>query len=337
MTPDRLGQVLQPRLAPLVLGLLAAIAAMFMLAMVTGPAPVSPGALFDFGGQDVGALVMQQIRLPRALLALLVGASLGASGAALQGLLRNPLAEPGLIGVSACAALGAVAAFYSGLSQLNAWALPASAMLGALVSVLLLQGLAGRGAGTLTLILAGVAVNALASALIALLLSLSPNPFASYEIVVWLLGSLADRSFEHVGLVLPFVVAGLVLLLSCGRGLDALALGEDVAASLGFTLAALRGRVILGSALAVGAVVSVSGIVGFIGLVVPHLLRPLVGFQPRLLLPVSALGGALLTLAADVVVRVLTPAGELKLGVVTALLGTPFFLHLVIRNRTLWG
>jgi len=328
---------LRQRLVPLLglLGLGCLLA--FWLALGVGPADAGAAALFrPAAGDDVAAMVVQQIRLPRALLALLVGASLGMSGAALQGLLRNPLAEPGLIGVSACAALGAVLVFYTGASQVSAWLLPAIAMAGAAVSVILLQALAGRGAETLTLILAGVAVNSLASALIALCLSLSPNPFASYEIVVWLLGSLADRSFEHVWLAAPFVGAGLALLATTGRGLDALTLGEDVAASLGFDIGRLRARIILGSALAVGAAVAVSGIVGFVGLVVPHLLRPLVGYQPRLLLPASALGGALLTLAADVAVRVLTPTGELKLGVVTALLGAPFFLHLVLRNRVSW-
>ena len=281
------------------------------------------------------ALIVREIRLPRALLAILVGASLGLAGAALQGLTRNPLAEPGIIGISGCAALAAVLAFYTGLAAHAVWLLPMAGMLGALAAVGALHALAGRRAGVVKLILAGVALNSLAAALTTLVLNLSPNPFAAYEIFTWLMGSLANRSFDHVWLALPCVLAGAALLLRTAAGLDALALGEDVGASLGIDLARLRRQVILGSALTVGSVVAVSGVIGFVGLVVPHVLRPWVGHRPGALLGASALGGAALTLAADLGARLVLPHGELHLGVVTALVGAPFFLHLVLRERGL--
>ena len=291
-----------------------------------------------FWGQDQHnsatiLLILQQIRLPRVLIGLVVGAVLGLAGAILQGLLRNPLAEPGLIGASSSAALGAVIVLYFGLAGLAPWLLPVGGMLGALLGVLLVVGLAGGGHGGLGLILAGVAVNSLSAALTSLALNLAPSPYAALEIVFWLLGSLADRSFEHLWLALPGVLVGLSLVLGCGRGLDALCLGEETARSLGIHLAWLRLRCVLGLGLAIGACVAVSGSIGFIGLVVPHLLRPVTGYQPsRLLLP-SALGGAALLTAADLLVRLLPGHGELKLGVITALLGTPLFLHLLWQYR----
>ncbi len=315
-------------------GLCGLTALLFVAALCVGPVMLSPPEVtrLFLGGDDALRLVVVEIRLPRALLAMLVGASLGLAGAALQGLLRNPLAEPGIIGVSGCAALAAVVAFYSGIAALAFWVLPASGMLGALAAVVLLYGLAGRG-NTVTLILAGVAISALAGALTTLVLNLSPNPFAAYEIFFWLMGSLANRSFEHVLLVTPFVLAGGICLLASGNGLDALALGEDTAASLGIDLARVRHLVIAGTALAVGAAVAVSGVIGFVGLVVPHVLRPLAGYRPGALLGLSAVGGAALTLAADIGTRIVLPHGELKLGVVTALVGAPFFIHLVLRER----
>ncbi len=197
----------------------------------------------------------------------------------------------------------------------------------------LIYALAGRNSSVLTLILAGVAVNSFAGALTALALNLAPSPYAVLEIVFWLLGSLADRSMDHVALAAPLMAAGWALLLVGGRGLDALTLGEDTAESLGVDLGRLRVLVVLGTALAVGAAVSVSGVIGFVGLVVPHLLRPLVGHRPSRLLAASALGGAALVLAADVAVRILFPVPELKLGVLTALIGAPFFFALVLRSR----
>ena len=318
------------------LALGAAVIVLFFGSLLIGPAGLgfveSLAALVSGQGGAV-VLVMQVIRLPRALLGLMTGAALGLSGAAMQGYLRNPLAEPGLIGVSASAALGAVLALQTGLATLFALALPLSALAGAGVAVLLILGLAGPRGGALALILAGVAISALAAALTSLVLNLSPNPFAAMEIVYWMMGSLADRSMDHVWLAAPFMLLGLVMLLSLGRSFDALTLGEDAAASMGVNLARLRLVLIGGTALAVGASVSVAGSIGFVGLVVPHVLRPLVGAQPSRLLPASALGGAAVVLAADIAVRLIAPDQDLKLGVLTALIGAPFFLHLIWRLR----
>ena len=304
--------------------------------MLIGPAGLAPTAVLrGLLASDAGTLglVVQEIRLPRTVLAAAIGATLGLAGAALQGYLRNPLAEPGLIGVSGAAALGAVLMLYTGASQSFALALPFGGMAGAILAVLLVLLLAGRAADTLTLILAGVAVTSFAAALTSLALNLAPSPFAALEIVFWLLGSLSGRSLEHVALAVPFILIGGVLIASVARALDALALGEDAAQSLGFQLASVRWRLVIGTALSVGAATAVAGAIGFVGLVVPHVLRPLVGHKPSALLPVSALGGAVLLLVADMAVRVITPAQELKLGVVTSLIGAPFFFALVVRSR----
>lgn len=316
--------------------LVAAVLIAFTGSLLVGPAVIPPGEAIAalFGGDgDTAAIILQEIRLPRAILGLMVGATLGLTGAALQGYLRNPLAEPGIIGVSATAALGAVITIYFGISAVAPLALPAGGMIGAAAAVILVQMLAGRGAGAATLILAGVAVTSFAGALTSLALNLAPSPFAALEIVFWLLGSLADRSISHVWLAAPFMVAGWVLLLGLGRALDALTLGEEAAESLGFNLGAVRLRMVLGAALAVGAATAVTGVIGFVGLVVPHLLRPLVGHRPGALLPASALGGAVLTLVADIATRVILPGRDLKLGVLTALIGAPFFFYLVLRMR----
>ena len=283
---------------------------------------------------EVAWLILSEIRLPRTLLGALVGFSLGLCGAALQGLLRNPLAEPGLLGASSGAALGAVTVFYFALGGGGAtFALPVGGVAGALVSLVLLYLLAGRRSEMMTIILAGIAINAFAAALTSLALNFAPNPFAAVEIVFWMLGSLVDRGMDHVVFAFPLMLVGWVLVLSTGRALDALSLGEDAGASLGFNPAAIKRRIIGGTALAVGAAVAVTGIIGFVGLVVPHLMRPLTGYQPsRLLLP-SALAGAVLLLGADLLVRLASPGPELKLGVVTALLGAPFFLYLIIYTR----
>lgn len=277
--------------------------------------------------------IVQEIRLPRALLGILVGGALGLTGAGLQGLLRNPLADPGIIGTSASAGLGAVVALYFGWALVFPWALPLSAMACAAGGTLLLLAVAGRDSGTLTLILSGIAISSLAVALTSLAMNLAPNPFALSEIVLWLLGSLKDRSLDDVVLAAPFVLAGGLLIVAAGRGLDALTLGEEAAASLGVSLRRLRLQVIVGGALAVGAVVAAAGAVGFVGLVVPHLLRPLVRHRPSALLLPSALGGAALVLAADLAVRLIPARSELMLGVLTSLVGAPFFLVLILKTR----
>lgn len=318
-------------------GLLALLClSLFGLSLALGEVWLNPFRLLMPAGSDtqtVDAVILREIRLPRAVLAAAIGAVLGLAGAVLQGLLRNPLAEPGLIGVSATASLGAVIAIYSGASALFGLALPLSALAGALVAVVLLQALAGRSGDRLVLILAGVAISSLAGALTSLVLNLSDNPFAAMEIVFWLMGSLTDRSLLHVGLALPFIAVGLALLLSCQRGLEALSLGDDVAASLGINLNGLRRRAVLGTAIGVGAATAVSGAIGFVGLIVPHLLRPLTDHRPGRLLWASALGGAAFLLAADCLARVILPDRDLKLGVITATLGAPFFLWLLVRLR----
>lgn len=320
-----------------VLAVLAvATVALFLLSLTVGPAAIAFGdsiaALFS-GKADAIALIMREVRLPRALLGLMVGATLGLSGAALQGFLRNPLAEPGLIGVSASASLGAVLAIYSGLTAVFALALPLAALAAAVVAVIIVQALAGLRGGTLTIILAGVAVSSFAGAMTSLALNLSPNPFAALEIMFWMMGSLTDRSMTHVWLAAPFMIAGWLMLAALGRALDALTLGSDTAASIGFDMRRVQLLAVLGTACSVGAATAVAGAIGFVGLVVPHILRPLVGARPSRLLPASALGGACTLLAADILVRLIAPEKDLKLGVLTAIVGAPFFLWLVYRTR----
>ncbi len=287
--------------------------------------------LLTVRGQDPETfrILLIEVRLPRTVLALTVGATLGLSGAVLQGLLRNPLAEPFILGASSSAALGAVIVFYFGVAGGTALATPLGGVAGTMVATTLLLFLGGRNQEPLTLILAGVAINALAAALTSLALNLAPSPYAALEIVFWILGSFADRSLDHLVLALPLMAIGWVLLFSTWRGLDALTLGEDAAASLGFNLAAIKIRAILGCAFAVGAAVATTGVISFVGLVVPHVLRPFVGYRPSRLLPASLLGGAALMLAADIGVRLIDTQLELKIGVLTALIGTPFFFHLL--------
>lgn len=303
--------------------------------MLVGPAAAGTFELFNLfaeGQGEIAWMIMREIRLPRTILAVMIGFSLGLTGAALQGYLRNPLADPGVVGVSSMSALGAVLAIYTGLSASFGLALPIMAIGGGLVCVVLLQWLAGRG-GVLTLVLAGVALSSLAGALTSLALNLSPNPFAAVEIIFWLLGSVTDRSMDHVVLAAPFMVIGWALIAWTARSLDALSLGEDSAASLGVNLEQMRWLIVLGAAVSVGAATAVAGVIGFVGLVVPHMLRPFVGHSPSRLLLASGLGGALLLVAADILVRLVMVGAELRLGVVTALIGAPFFLSLVLRAR----
>ncbi|WP_050525889.1 FecCD family ABC transporter permease [Pseudorhodobacter aquimaris] len=320
--------------------LFAILAAMMVLlflgSLVIGPAKTGIGenlvALLA-GGDGPLPLIMREIRLPRALLAVMIGGGLGLAGAAMQGYLRNPLADPGLIGVSSSAALGAVLAIQTGFAAMGSLALPGAALVGALAGVLLVMLLAGPRGSSLTLILAGIAISALAAALTSLVLNLSPNPFASNEIIFWMMGSLADRSMTHVSIALPFILTGGAMLASLGRGLDALTLGEDAAEAMGINLHRLRLTLILGTAAVVGASTAVAGAIGFVGLVIPHILRGFVGGRPGALLWASAMGGAVMLLAADIAVRMVLPDRDLKLGVLTALVGAPLFLHLIYRTR----
>ncbi len=316
--------------------LLALLVVLFTASLCLGSIGLTPvtalTALLGLG-DPLHVLILQEIRLPRALLAAMVGASLGLSGAAMQGYLRNPLAEPGLIGVSGAAALGAVIALQTGIAAVFTLALPLMALVFAMAAVGLILLLAGPRGASLTLILAGIAVSALAGALTSLVLNLSPNPYAASEIIFWMMGSVADRSMAHVTLALPVMLLGWALLATLGRGLDALTLGEDAAEALGLSLRSLRLRLLVGTAAAVGAATAVAGAVGFVGLIVPHLLRRVTGGRPSALLWASTLGGASMVLAADITVRLILPSKDLKLGVVMALIGAPLFLHLIYKTR----
>ena len=277
-------------------------------------------------------VILAELRLPRAFLAVIVGAGLGAAGAAMQGYLRNPLADPGLFGIAPGAALGAVASFWFGYAA-SAWLLPVFALAGAGGATALLALIAGRSAGVALFTLAGMMIASLAGALMSLAISLAPNAFAMSEIVTWLMGALTDRGWAEVRLAAPLTVAGIVLLRFAGPGLDALTLGEPAARSLGVSPARLQWLLILGTGLTVGAGVAVAGIVGFVGLIVPHLVRPLTDRRPSSLIVPSALAGALLVLVADCVCRVLPLVTELRLGIALSLVGAPFFLWLLLRMR----
>lgn len=329
-------------LSPLALNTMLALVALgcFLISLSVGTADIAVGKGITDALQQhasIESLIVMELRLPRALLALLIGGTLGMAGAALQGLLRNPLAEPGVIGVSNGAALGAVLVFYFGFAGWAWYVLPLGGLLGAGFSVLCLSLLVPRSSNVLTLILAGIAINAIGSALIALALNFAPSPYAMQEIVYWLLGSVTNRSLHDAAIALPFMVTGWCLMLGSRRFLDALTLGEETAQSLGFNVQRQRWLLIGGVAASIGAAVSVSGNIGFVGLVVPHILRPLVNYSPRHLLSVSFWGGGILLLLADIAVQLLSHGGEMKLGVVTALVGGPFFLYLILRSRNYWS
>ncbi|MCA3630864.1 MAG: iron ABC transporter permease [Methylobacterium sp.] len=320
----------------LVPALLLLVGLLFLGSLAIGPVRLSVPELLaalSGRGKEAHRIILLELRLPRALLAVSIGFMLGLAGAAMQGLMRNPLAAPSLFGAPQSAAFAAVATISLGLNDTLSWGLPVAAILGAFLSVFLLVAIAGRNASLLLLILSGLAVSSLAGAGTALAMNLAANPFAALEIAFWLMGSLEDRSMRHVTLALPFILVA-SLLLSTGRGaFRALSLGEEAAASLGVAVERLRFIVILGVAIGVGASVAVAGSIAFIGLVAPHLMRPLVNHDPaRLLLP-AGLAGAALLLAADIAVRIIPAQSDIKVGVLTAIIGVPFFLLLIVRQR----
>lgn len=317
----------------LFIGLGGIVLVLAFVSINLGAGQVSMLDLFETASPDAVDLILFEIRLPRTLIAGIAGASFGICGAVMQGLLRNPLASPGLVGSSSGAALGAVVVLYLGLSQALPLLLPLGGMFGAFAALVLVYLLAGRDASIVTIVLAGVAINSLALALVSLILNLAPNPYAVQEIVLWTLGSVANLSMNDLWILLPPTLLGWLLFLGTGRGLDLLTLGEDTAQSMGVDLNMLRTRLFVAVALCIGAAVSITGAIGFIGLVVPHLMRPLIGYQPGRLLPVSALGGAAMLLAADIVVRLMPPGPEIKIGVLTAIVGAPFFLFLILKTR----
>ncbi len=323
-----------------IVALCAAVTVLALVSLGVGPVKLSPVAVLDAlfgGGSEVQRIIVQEIRLPRAILGLAIGAILGLSGAALQGLLRNPLASPSLFGAPQSAAFGAVLVIATGLADVRSYALPGAAVVAAFASVFVLLMVAGRNAGLLLLILAGLAISSLAGAATSLAMNLSSNPFAALEIAFWLLGSLEDRSFQHVTLALPFIAVGAAILLSQRHAFRTLSLGEETAQSLGVNVGRLRLLVILGVALGVGGAVAVAGAIGFIGLVAPHLMRPLIGYDPARLLVPSALTGAVLLVAADIAVRIIPSTSDIKVGVLTSIIGVPFFLYLIVRERRALG
>ncbi len=308
------------------------LAVLLPLSLLAGRVWIDP-----FGGGSGAAntaLILMELRLPRAVLAVVVGAGLGAAGAAMQGYLRNPLADPGLFGIAPMAALGAVASFWLGMT----WSLPVFALAGAGLAMALLALIAGRtssgaGGGLALFTLAGLMIASLAGALTALAITMAPNAFALSQIVLWLNGALTDRSWDEVWIAAPLTLAGIGVLLVAARSLDALTLGEEAARSMGIDPRRLLFLLVVGVGLSVGAGVAVAGIIGFVGLIVPHLVRPLTNRMPSALIVPSALAGACLVLTADSAVRVLPLVTELRLGIALSLIGAPFFLWLLIRMR----
>ncbi|MEM9988275.1 MAG: iron ABC transporter permease [Pseudomonadota bacterium] len=317
-------------------GLALACGLAIFVACFLGSTPLSVGRVVAalFGGGAAGdQLVVWSIRLPRAVAAFLVGAALGISGAALQGLLRNPLAEPGVLGVSATSSLAATFSLYYGLVALSPWILPLAAILGALAATTLLALAAIRTRSIVTIILIGVGLSSFAGALMSLLMNLAPNPFSLSDMINWMLGSVANRSSVEIGFALPFMLAGAGILLATGRGLSALTLGEEAASGVGLNLRKQRILTVLGAGLATGASVALGGAIGFVGIVAPHLVRPFVGHDPaRSLIPSALLAGLILVIA-DIGVRLIPTDNELKLGVVAALIGAPVFVWVAMQRR----
>lgn len=304
------------------------------LSALVGSAPLGLGetlAALIGQGTEASRIIVWEIRLPRAVAAFGVGAALGLSGAGLQGLLQNPLAGPGVLGVSAFASLGAVIAIYFGLAAAGSFAVPLAAILFSGLAVALLLFAAGRGASTVTLLLVGIGLSSLAGALTSLALNLAPNPYSLSDLINWMLGSVANRSWTDVGMAVPAWALGAGAVIMAGPSLRALSLGEETAASLGVNPARARLLIIIGTSLLAGASVAVAGTIGFVGMVAPHIVRPLVKHDPqRVLLPSALVAGAML-LGADMLVRVLPFSQELKLGVAAALFGAPVFIWIAAR------
>lgn len=317
------------RLPLLIPALLVALVLVSGLSILAGKVWIAPAELF--AGDDRWPIIVE-LRLPRVVLALLIGGGLGMAGAAMQGYLRNPLADPGLFGVSATAALGAVISIFFGLAA-TPMVLSGFALAGAALAVLLLSAISGQSGSVIVFTLAGVVISSLAGALTALVISLAPTPFATGQIVNWLMGALTDRSWDDVMLAAPLIVLGMIVIASAGRALDALTLGEAAARTLGMRPAVLQAQIVIGVGLVVGASVAASGIIGFVGLIVPHLIRPLTNRRPSAVLLPSALAGALLLLVADSAVRAAPTVSELRLGIAMSLLGAPFFLALLLNMR----
>jgi len=312
--------------------LISGTALIILLSLFFGAADLSVPQILQAligNGRESDITIAQELRLPRALLGAVIGAGLGASGAALQGYTRNPLAAPGILGFTSCAALGAVIALYFGFSQ----AVPVAALIGTALGALLILQIAGPRKSASTLILAGVGVGALATALTGLIMNFAPNPWALSEIVYWLMGSLKNAEMGGLMVCAPLTALGIALLLYVGPDLRALSLGEETATSLGVSLTKVRALLIAGTALCVGSGVAIAGAIGFIGLFVPHIIRLIFGPDPWKLIPLSAIGGAGFLVFADIITRALTgPGTQLYLGILTSLIGVPFFLYLAVKE-----
>lgn len=307
------------------IGAILILIAAFCLSLTAGKVWIGPA---DWFADTANGWIMAELRLPRAILGASIGAILGLSGAVLQGYLRNPLADPTVVGVSSSAALGGVIAIFLGLSPFPL------AMLGAALSIIVLVLMAGRSGGPLGFILAGMVLATLSGSLTAFLISIAPNPFATSEIIAWMMGALTDRGWNDVAHAVPLMILGGIILATTARALDALTLGEDAARSMGINPGRLQWVIALGIGLAVGASVAVSGVVGFVGLIVPHFVRAIVGEQPSAILLPSAIGGAVLVLVADSLVRLVPGPSEIRLGIAMAVLGAPFFFLLLSRIRS---
>jgi iron complex transport system permease protein len=319
----------------LIPGLAVAILLALIAACLLGSVPLPPARMAAalLGQGEAGdVLVVWQVRLPRALAAFAAGSALGISGAGLQGLLRNPLAEPGVLGVSAMSALFATVALFYGLAATVPFALQLAAIAGALGATAIIAWAAPRTSSVVTLILVGVGISSFSGAIMSLLMNLAPNPFTLADMVTWMMGSVANRSLEDLALTAPFLLAGIAILVAGRRGLTALALGEEAAAGIGLNVSRQRMLVVLGAGLATGGAVALAGAIGFVGIVAPHLVRPWVGHDPaRAMVPSALLAGLILVLA-DIAVRVFPGDTELKLGVVAALIGAPVFVLIAIRR-----
>lgn len=325
---------MSPRLLIVLLTIATLVA--LLCACFLGSTPMDPSrvvAAFFGQGATADNIIIWEIRLPRALTAFVVGAALGVSGAALQGLLRNPLAEPGVLGVTATSSLFATFALYYGIAASSAYLLPVYAIVGALAATALLAAAAIRIKSVVTLILLGVGLSSFSAAAMSLMLNLAPNPFTLSDMLNWLLGSVANRSFADLQFALPFMIVGLAILFASRRGLSALTLGEEAASGVGLNLRRQRILVVIGAGFATGASVALAGAIGFVGIVAPHIVRPYVDHDPaRSMLPSALLAGLILVLA-DIGVRLLPTMSELKLGVVAALIGAPAFAWIAMQRR----
>lgn len=308
---------------------------LLILSLSIGAMPLSIGDIaraMTGQGSPVTQIIIFDIRLPRTLAALIVGAALGMSGAALQGLLRNPLAEPGILGISASAAFGATTALYFGFAVISPLIIPLSAIFAALVATAIMSLAAMRARGVSSLILVGVGLSSVAGALMSLLLNFAPNPFSLADMVRWLLGSVANRSFTELAYSVPLILMGMAIIMNIRRPLTALTLGEEAAHGLGVNLKRVRLLTIIGAGIATGASVALAGAIGFVGIAAPHLVRPFVSYDPGRTLVPAALVGAMLVLMADLIVRTLPTPVELQLGVIIAIVGAPMFIWIALRE-----